>query len=94
MESAVGMIETTGIVAALTAADAMLKAGKVELIGREQVGGGIITVVIRGDVGAVEAATSAAAQAVRSIGGQLIAVHVIARPHPHLDEHFPTTPSA
>ncbi len=89
MQSAIGMIETTGIVAALTAADAMLKAGKVNLIGREQVGDGIITVLISGDVGAVKAATAAAAQAVRSIGGHLIAVHVIARPHPDLSENFP-----
>ncbi|MCZ6675933.1 MAG: BMC domain-containing protein [Candidatus Poribacteria bacterium] len=77
---ALGLIETRGLVAAIEAADAMVKAANVTLIGKEQVGGGLVTVMVRGDVGAVQAAAEAGAEAVKNVG-ELIAVHVIPRPH-------------
>lgn len=84
---AVGMIETKGYVAALAAADAMVKAANVTIVGREQVGDGLVAVVIMGDVGAVKAATEAGAETVSQIG-ELISVHVIPRPHTDLGKHF------
>ena len=78
--NALGMIETKGLVAAIEAADAMVKSANVQLIGKEQVGGGLVTVMVRGDVGAVKAATDAGAAAAEKVG-ELISVHVIARPH-------------
>ncbi len=77
---ALGLIETKGLVAAIEAADAMVKAANVRLMGREQIGGGLVTVMVRGDVGAVKAATDAGAVAAGKIG-EVISVHVIPRPH-------------
>jgi ethanolamine utilization protein EutM len=90
---ALGMIETKGLVAAIEAADAMVKAAKVTLLGREKVGGGLVTVLVRGDVGAVKAATDAGAAAARRVG-ELIAVHVIPRPHSEVEQIIPTAPKA
>lgn len=78
--NALGMIETKGLVGAIEAADAMVKAANVELVGKELVGGGIVTVMVRGDVGAVKAATDAGASAAERVG-ELLSVHVIPRPH-------------
>ena len=82
---ALGMIETRGLVGAVEAADAMVKAANVTLVGKEQIGGGLITVLVRGDVGAVKAATDAGAASARTIG-ELVSVHVIPRPHPDVDQ--------
>lgn len=84
---AIGMIETRGYVAALTAADAMVKAANVEIVARNEVGGGLVSVVVKGDVGAVKAAAEAGAEAAQSIG-EVVAVHVIPRPHADLGKHF------
>ena len=81
---ALGMVETKGLVGAIEAADAMVKAANVTLIGSEYVGGGLVTVMVRGDVGAVKAATDAGAAAARRVG-ELIAVHVIPRPHAEVE---------
>jgi ethanolamine utilization protein EutM len=86
--NALGMIETKGLVAAIEAADAMVKAANVTLIGKEMVGGGLVTVLVRGDVGAVKAATDAGAAAADRIG-QLISVHVIPRPHSDVETILP-----
>ena len=86
--NALGMIETKGLVAAIEAADAMVKSANVQLIGKEQVGGGLVTVMVRGDVGAVKAATDAGAAAAEKVG-ELISVHVIARPHVEVDNILP-----
>ena len=80
MTDALGMVETRGLVGAVEAADAMVKAANVTLIGREQVGSGLVTVMVRGDVGAVKAATDAGAAAASRVG-ELVSVHVIPRPH-------------
>ena len=88
MTSALGMIETKGLVGAVEAADAMIKAANVELIGREQVGGGLVTVMVRGDVGAVKAAVDAGAAAAKNVG-ELISVHVIPRPHAEVEMILP-----
>ncbi|KYO64152.1 ethanolamine utilization microcompartment protein EutM [Thermovenabulum gondwanense] len=85
---ALGMIETKGLVAAIEAADAMVKAANVTLIGKEKVGGGLVTVMVRGDVGAVKAATDAGAAAASRVG-ELISVHVIPRPHPDVEYILP-----
>ena len=77
---ALGMVETRGLIGAVEAADTMVKAANVKLIGKEQVGGGFVTVMVRGDVGAVQAATDAGAEAAKSVG-ELVSVHVIPRPH-------------
>lgn len=89
---ALGMVETKGLVGSIEAADAMVKAANVKLIGKEVIGGGYVTVMVRGDVGAVKAATDAGAAAADRIG-ELVSVHVIPRPHsdveiilPHTDE--------
>jgi len=87
---ALGMIETKGFVAALAAADAMVKAANVTIVSREEVGDGLVSVVIRGDVGAVKAATEAGAETANQVG-ELISVHVIPRPHGDLDKHFTAT---
>ena len=81
---ALGMIETRGLVAAIEAADAMVKAANVTLTCKEHVGGGLVTVMVRGDVGAVKAATDAGAAAAERVG-ELISVHVIPRPHEELE---------
>lgn len=88
---ALGMIETRGLVGAIEAADAMVKAAKVVLVGKEQVGGGLVTVLVRGDVGAVKAATDAGAAAARRVG-ELISVHVIPRPHEEVEKLIPSAP--
>ena len=85
---ALGMIETRGIVAAIEAADAMIKAANVTLIGREQVGGGLVAVFVRGEVGAVKAATDAGAVAANKIG-DVVAVHVIPRPATEVENILP-----
>ena len=85
---ALGMIETRGMVGAIEAADAMCKAAKVTLLGKEISGGGLVTVMVRGEVGAVKAATDAGAAAARRVG-ELISVHVIPRPHDELEAAVP-----
>ncbi len=87
--SALGMIETRGLVAAVEAADAMVKAATVVLVGTEYVGGGLVTVVVRGDVGAVKAATDAGAASASRIG-EVVSVHVIPRPHNEVEVILPT----
>lgn len=86
---ALGMIETKGLVGSIEAADAMVKAANVHLIGMEKVGGGLVTVMVRGDVGAVKAATEAGAEAARSVG-ELVSVHVIPRPHSEIESILPS----
>lgn len=86
--SALGMIETKGLVGAIEASDAMVKAANVTLIGKEHVGGGLVTVMIRGDVGAVKAATDAGAAAAERVG-ELVSVHVIPRPHGEVEMILP-----
>ena len=86
--NSLGMIETKGLVGAIEAADAMVKSANVQLVGKEQVGGGLVTVMVRGDVGAVKAATDAGAAAAEKVG-ELVSVHVIARPHTEVDAILP-----
>ena len=86
---ALGMVETKGLVGAIEAADAMVKAANVGLIGKVHVGGGLVTVMVRGDVGAVKAATDAGAAAAAKVG-ELVSVHVIPRPHPEVEYILPT----
>ncbi len=88
MNEALGMIETKGLVGSIEAADAMVKAANVNLIGKEFVGGGLVTVLVRGDVGAVKAATDAGAAAAQRVG-ELISVHVIPRPHSEVEAILP-----
>ena len=85
---ALGMIETRGFIGAVDAADAMVKAANVVLIGQEYIGAGFVTVLVRGDVGAVKAATDAGAAAARRVG-ELISVHVIPRPHQEVEKILP-----
>ncbi len=85
---ALGLIETKGLVASVEAADAMVKAANVYLIGKVHVGGGLVTVMVRGDVGAVKAATDAGAAAASRVG-ELISVHVIPRPHSDVEYILP-----
>ena len=87
---ALGMIETKGYVAAMAAADAMVKAANVTIVAREQVGAGLVSVVICGDVGAVKAATEAGAETANQVG-EMVSVHVIPRPHGDLSTHFVAT---
>lgn len=87
-KEALGMIETRGLVGAIEAADAMVKAANVTLVGKETVGSGLVTVMVRGDVGAVKAATEAGAEAAQRVG-QLISVHVIPRPHHEVEAIMP-----
>ncbi|MFD1040147.1 BMC domain-containing protein [Virgibacillus byunsanensis] len=88
MNNALGMIETKGLVGAVEAADAMVKAANVQLVGKEQVGGGLVTVMVRGDVGAVKAATEAGSDAAGRVG-ELLSVHVIPRPHQEVEKVLP-----
>ncbi|WP_096156250.1 MULTISPECIES: BMC domain-containing protein [Bacillus] len=88
MSNALGMIETKGLVGAIEAADAMMKAANVSLVGKVQVGGGLITVMVRGDVGAVKAATEAGADAAQRVG-EFLGVHVIPRPHQDIEKILP-----
>ena len=87
---ALGMIETKGLVGAVEAADAMVKAANVVLQGREYIGAGFVTVTCRGDVGAVKAATDAGAAAARRVG-ELVSVHVIPRPHSEAEKLLPAS---
>jgi ethanolamine utilization protein EutM len=87
-QEALGMVETKGLVAAIEAADAMVKAANVTLVGREFVGAGIVTVMVRGDVGAVKAATEAGSEAAQRVG-TLLSVHVIPRPNSDVDNLIP-----
>ena len=88
MADALGMIETRGFVGMVEAADAMVKAAKVELVGYEKIGGGYVTAVVRGDVAAVKAATEAGARQAERVG-ELVSVHVIPRPHVNIDAVLP-----
>ena len=88
MLEALGMIETRGLVAAIEAADAMVKAANVTLIGTEKIGSGLVSVMVRGDVGAVKAATEAGSNAAQNLG-EIIAVHVIPRPHSDVEKILP-----
>ena len=88
MSEALGMIETKGYVAALAAADAMVKAANVTIVGRDQVGDGLVAVTIIGDVGAVKAATEAGAETASGVG-ELVSVHVIPRPHEEVEKILP-----
>jgi len=87
-KEALGLIETRGFVGAVEAADAMVKSAQVELIGKQQVGGGLVTVLVKGDVGAVKAATDAGAAAAEKVG-ELVSVHVIPRPHADVELILP-----
>ena len=85
---ALGMIETKGLIGAVEAADAMVKTANVVLVGKEYIGAGYVTVMVRGDVGAVQAATDAGAAAARRVG-ELVSVHVIPRPHAEIEKILP-----
>ena len=85
---ALGMIETRGLVGSVEAADAMVKAARVTLIGKEVIGGGYVTVMVRGEVGAVKAAVDAGAAAAKRVG-ELVSVHVIPRPHTEVEQILP-----
>lgn len=85
---ALGMVETRGLIGAIEAADAMVKAANVKLVGKEQIGSGLVTVMVRGDVGAVKAATEAGAAAAKRVG-ELLSVHVIPRPHSDVEAILP-----
>jgi len=85
---ALGMVETKGLIGSIEAADAMVKAANVTLIGKEYIGAGLVTVLVRGDVGAVKAATDAGAAAARRVG-ELVSVHVIPRPHAEVEKILP-----
>ncbi len=88
-KEALGMVETRGLVGAIEAADAMVKAANVKLVGKEKVGSGLVTVMVRGDVGAVKAATESGAAAAKRVG-ELVSVHVIPRPHSDVENILPT----
>ncbi|OFW01038.1 MAG: ethanolamine utilization protein EutM [Acidobacteria bacterium RIFCSPLOWO2_02_FULL_68_18] len=87
-QDALGMVETKGLIGSVEAADAMVKAANVVLIGKEYIGAGYVTVLVRGDVGAVKAATDAGAAAARRVG-ELVSVHVIPRPHADVERILP-----
>ena len=87
-QEALGMVETRGLTAAIEAADAMVKAAEVTMIGTEKIGSGLVTVMVRGDVGAVKAATEVGADAAARLG-ELVAVHVIPRPHTDVEKILP-----
>ena len=89
MLEALGMIETRGLVASIEAADAMVKAANVTLIGTEKIGSGLVTVMVRGDVGAVKAAVEAGGAAAARLG-EVVATHVIPRPHSDVEKIIPT----
>jgi microcompartment protein CcmL/EutN len=86
---ALGMVETRGLTASIEAADAMTKAANVTLVGTEKIGSGLVSVIVRGDVGAVKAATEAGAEAASKLG-ELVAVHVIPRPHQDVEKILPS----
>ncbi|HOE28176.1 MAG TPA: BMC domain-containing protein [bacterium] len=93
MSEALGMIETRGFAAMVEAADAMVKAAKVELVSYEKIGGGYVTAIVRGDVAAVRAATEAGARGAEKVG-ELVSVHIIPRPHVNVDAVLPLGRSA
>lgn len=93
MSQAVGLIETVGYVAAFAAADAMVKAANVTMVSREQVGAGLVSITVTGDVGAVKAATDAGAEAARQVG-EVKSCHVIPRPHADVVKYFETSKKA
>jgi len=88
MSGALGVIETKGLTAAIEAADTMLKAACVEIVGTEKIGSGLVSVMVRGEVGAVKAATEAGAESAQRLG-ELVAVHVIPRPHNDIEKILP-----
>ena len=88
MSDALGLVETKGLIGSVEAADAMVKAANVILVGKEYIGAGYVTVMVRGDVGAVKAATDAGAAAARRVG-ELVSVHVIPRPHSEVEKILP-----
>ncbi|MDT8899676.1 ethanolamine utilization microcompartment protein EutM [Anaeroselena agilis] len=88
MSEALGLVETKGLVGAIEAADAMVKAANVLLVGYEKIGSGLVTVMVRGDVGAVKAATDAGAAAAQKVG-EVVSVHVIPRPHADVEKILP-----
>ena len=90
-QDALGLVETKGLIGSVEAADAMVKAANVTLIAKEYIGAAYVTVMCRGDVGAVKAATEAGSEAANSVG-TLVSVHVIPRPHADLAKHFTTVP--
>ena len=90
MNDALGMVEVKGLTALVEAADAMAKAARVQVVGYQRIGSGLVTVLVRGDVAACKAATEAGAAAAQRVG-ELIAVHVIPRPHADLENVFPIT---
>ncbi|MCL2780951.1 MAG: propanediol utilization microcompartment protein PduA [Actinomycetia bacterium] len=89
MQEALGMVETKGFVAAVEAADAMVKSANVSLLGSQRVGSGLVTILVRGDVGAVKAATDAGAVAAGNVG-EVVSVHVIPRPHNDVEKILPS----
>jgi ethanolamine utilization protein EutM len=88
IKEALGMVETRGLIGAIEAADAMVKAANVNLMGKEKIGSGLVTVIVRGDVGAVKASVDAGAAAAKRVG-ELYSVHVIPRPHAEVEEILP-----
>lgn len=88
MTEALGMVETRGFIGMVEAADAMVKAARVRLVGYEKIGGAYVTCIVRGDVAAVKAATDAGAKAAEKVG-ELVSVHVIPRPHENIDDVLP-----
>lgn len=92
-KQALGMVETKGLVGAIEAADAMVKAANVTLVGKEQIGSGLVTVMVRGDVGAVKAAVDSGAAAAKRVG-ELVSVHVIPRPHDDVEGILPAVKPA
>ncbi len=92
-KEALGMVETRGLVGAIEAADAMVKAANVKLIGKEKVGSGLVTVMVRGDVGAVKASVDSGAAAAKRVG-ELVSVHVIPRPHDDVEDILPQAEKA
>jgi ethanolamine utilization protein EutM len=93
MSEALGLVETKGLIGSIEAADAMVKAANVVLVGKEYIGAGYVTVLVRGDVGAVKAATDAGAAAARRVG-ELVSVHVIPRPHVEVEKILPKVKDA
>lgn len=92
-QEALGMVETKGLVGAIEAADAMVKSANVALVGYEKIGSGLVTVMVRGDVGAVKAATDAGAVAAEKVG-EVVSIHVIPRPHSEVEKILPRQVSA
>ena len=88
-EQALGMVETRGLVGAIEAADAMVKAANVKMVGKEHAGGGLVAIFVRGDVGAVKAAVDAGAAAAAAVGEEVVSKHVIPRPHADVEQLLP-----